>query len=372
MTGRAGVRVLITTDAVGGVWSYATTLANGLVASGCEVYLVTMGPQPQPDQIAATARPGVHVIPTDLALEWQDPAGEDFDRAAERLRKLERQLAPDLVHLNSYREAALEWTSPVLVTAHSCVNSWALACGERDFLSEPRWRRYSAAVACGLDAAQAWVGPTYAFSGVIRKLYQPAGSGTAIWNGVPAARDEIGQKEDFILAAGRMWDRAKNLAALAEAANHLDWPILVAGPTGTSGNDPTSPIELLGPLSSRALRQRMHRASVFVSPALYEPFGLSVLEAASAGCALVLSDIPTFRELWDGAAAFVDPNDSGALHRELAAICAGDLRRRQLQQAARERSRVYSVERMVAAYRRLYSDVLSEAGEPRLRAGACA
>ncbi len=31
-------------------------------------------------------------------------------------------------------------------------------------------------------------------------------------------------------------------------------------------------------------------------PARYEPFGLSVLEAALSGCALVLGDIPSLRE----------------------------------------------------------------------------
>jgi hypothetical protein len=38
-----------------------------------------------------------------------------------------------------------------------------------------------------------------------------------------------------------------------------------------------------------------------------EPFGLAVLEAAQAGCPLVLSDLPGFRELWDGAALFRRP-----------------------------------------------------------------
>ncbi len=58
---------------------------------------------------------------------------------------------------------------------------------------------------------------------------------------------------------------------------------------------------------------------MFTSLALYEPFGLGVLEAAQAGCALVLSDIATHRELWEGAAVFVDPADAdgvaGALDR---------------------------------------------------------
>ena len=34
-------------------------------------------------------------------------------------------------------------------------------------------------------------------------------------------------------------------------------------------------------------------------PARYEPFGLSILEAALSGCALVLGDLPSLRELWD-------------------------------------------------------------------------
>jgi glycosyltransferase involved in cell wall biosynthesis len=110
----------------------------------------------------------------------------------------------------------------------------------------------------------------------------------------------------------------------------------------------------MGDLRHDELRSRMQHASIFVSPALYEPFGLSVLEAASAGCALVLSDIPTFRELWDGAALFVDPQDDVALHRALAGLCEDERARARLQLAARERSRRYGLCDMVEAYRDLY------------------
>src|SRR3546814_15067984 len=64
------------------------------------------------------------------------------------------------------------------------------------------------------------------------------------------------------------------------------------------------------------------RAGIFVSPSLYEPFGLAVLEAAMSGCALLLSDIPTFRELWDGAAVFTPAGDSDALADRLQAMAA--------------------------------------------------
>ena len=62
------------------------------------------------------------------------------------------------------------------------------------------------------------------------------------------------------------------------------------------------------------------RAAVFAAPARYEPFGLGILEAALSGCALVLGDIASLRELWDGAAEFVDPDDPQALAAALDAL----------------------------------------------------
>ena len=81
----------------------------------------------------------------------------------------------------------------------------------------------------------------------------------------------------------------------------------------------------------------------------YEPFGLAVLEAAQAGCALVLSDIPTFRELWDGAAMFVPPGRRRRLAAPLEPSCAPDRPLPRSGQAARERAGRYSLARMARA-----------------------
>src|SRR5436853_6343440 len=119
------------------------------------------------------------------------------------------------------------------------------------------------------------------------------------------------------------------------------------------GND-TGELMLIGDLSHGALRSRMQRAAIFVSPARYEPFGLAVLEAAAAGCALVLSDIPSFRELWNGAALFVAPDDIEGLRTTLADLCNDQRRRTQLQRAAFARARRYSMTQMAGGYAELY------------------
>ena len=115
----------MTTDAIGGVWTYATTLAKALCERQHRVSLAVLGPAPRPDQLAGLSSvPRLHVEVTDLALEWLDPEAQDAAHASTVLVALERRLAPDIIHLNGYREACAPWAHPVLVMAHSCVGSW--------------------------------------------------------------------------------------------------------------------------------------------------------------------------------------------------------------------------------------------------------
>jgi glycosyltransferase involved in cell wall biosynthesis len=108
-------------------------------------------------------------------------------------------------------------------------------------------------------------------------------------------------------------------------------------------------------LPQRELAALYARAAVYALPARYEPFGLSVLEAAHAGCALVLGDIPSLRETWDGAALFVPPDDCAALRRALLRLCADASLRDLLSAIARDRAAAFTPERMAAAYAESYA-----------------
>jgi glycosyltransferase involved in cell wall biosynthesis len=356
--------VLITTDAVGGVWVHSTALAQALTARGWHVSLITLGPAPSREQLlAVVGNPEIDIEVTNLELEWQDPDGHDHQRALDYLTGLGRRLDPDMVHLNGFREALAVWRAPVVVTAHSCVRSWWRACrgGEP---REARWAYYTAQVEAGLNAADAWTAPTAAFRDTMVALYNPARQGSVIHNGIPE-RERPAQvaKEPSILAAGRLWDEAKNIAILPKAAEGTCWPVQVAGAVQEKGSGlhpvPISgPIEWLGELPHGALLQAMERASIFVAPAFYEPFGLGVLEAASCGCALVLADIPTFRELWDGAALFINPRDPKGLTALLNTLAANDGFRRCFQNAASRRASRYSLDAQVAAYERVYAELI--------------
>jgi glycosyltransferase involved in cell wall biosynthesis len=370
MNALSNIRILMTADTVGGVWTYASGLASSLATSGAHVCLVTMGPRPRADQ-REMLPPSVQVVESDLALEWQDPEGRDIARAREFLAMVESRLKPDIIHLNSYREATFAWQAPVVVVAHSCVNSWAQACEDSAYLAEPKWQHYTSLVAEALDQADAWVSPSRAFGDVVCDLYRPRTRCVVIRNG-GTPRGPL-PKNCEILAAGRMWDRAKNLPLLAAAGEDLDWPIVVAGATSKSAESQAPGIELLGEIPHAELVARMQAAAIFVSPARYEPFGLSVLEAAGAGCALVLSDIPGFRELWDGAAVFVSAGEVDGLRGALIDLCADSRSRAWLQQAALTRAKHYSMQQMTAEYGRLYRRLLSGRSNAGSRlVGACA
>ncbi len=355
MPPRRPLRVMMTTDAVGGVWIYCSTLARALCGRGLEVALVTLGPQPRPDQLEAVAGiSGLTLEITDLALEWIDPEGLDFRRATERLLEIEDRIRPDVVHLNSYREAMSAWRAPVIVVAHSCVRSWWLACHEEE-PREPRWLTYMENVHAGLTAATRWLAPTSSFRNTITKLYRPEGAGLVISNGIEEQVPRT-TKQRFILAAGRQWDEAKNLSMLRRVAPRVPWPIQTNGPLDIRSEDDRQG-ERSRELSHPALLEVMRRASILASPAVYEPFGLTILEAAAAGCALVLSDIDTLHELWDGAALFVDAHDDAAWQAALTCLARDDALRKDLQKRAAERAQRFPLAATAEAYVKLYLEL---------------
>jgi glycosyltransferase involved in cell wall biosynthesis len=166
---------------------------------------------------------------------------------------------------------------------------------------------------------------------------------------------------DFAFTAGRLWDRGKDLATLDRAASRLGVPVKAAGALiGPNGD--TASFEHLstpGPMDERALAGCLAARPVFVSSAVYEPFGLAVLEAAAAGCPLVLSDISSFRELWGDAATFVTPRDETGFAEAVEALI-GDARMRLAQgEKARRVARLYTVERMAARMAAIYRQLPS-------------
>jgi len=352
-------RLLMTADPIGGVWSYALTLAQALQPFGIDIVLATMGAPLQASQREAVQRlDNVTLFESTYQLEWMHEPWEEVEAAGAWLLELDKQMKPRVVHVNGYVHAALPWQCPSLVVGHSCVLSWYAAV--KHTAAPAVWKRYRQAITRGLRHAALVTAPTMAMLAALRDHYGTFAAAHAIPNGCRTQGLSPGAKEPFIFTAGRVWDEAKNIAALDQIASHLPWPVYIAGETRhPNGTAVCLHYAIgLGQLPFQEVAMWLRRAAIFALPARYEPFGLSALEAGLAGCALVLGDIPSLREVWHDAALFVPPEQPEALEAALLGLIADTSRRWHMAHEAHTRAQQFTPERMAQGYMTLYRQLI--------------
>ena len=357
--------VLMTADAVGGVWSYALGLCAAL--PDIRFILATLGPRPRPAQHAAVSQlDNVILAQSDFRLEWMTGGQADITASTRWLEALAVQHAVDLVHVNGYAQARLGSDRPIVTVAHSDVLSWWKAVhGEA---APAEWHGYRRQVVGGLRAADCVVAPTRAVQDDLRRQYGlPLWNARIIPNGIDLSAFMPRPKRPVIMAAGRIWDEAKNLRLLDDIAPRLDWPIEIAGETShpEQGVADLRQARLLGVLRPEEMRRHLAEAAIFAAPALYEPFGLTVLEAAAAGCALVLGDIASLRENWEGAAIFLPPGDASAWQAALTRLINNREERERLAAAAHIRAKHFTLANTARRYRALYCDLIGDRAKGR-------
>jgi glycosyltransferase involved in cell wall biosynthesis len=343
--------ILISTDAVGGVWRYTQTLALGLVQRGWSVTVLCLGPAPSKSAVAELMRNGIEIRICDLPLDWLATAPEQVHEAGKTIARIAEAVGADSIHLHSPSYAACDsFPVPVVATSHSCLGTWWDSVRAGAPPADFTWRILLHGE--GLVRVDQVICPTEAFAARTADYYGLMIPPLAIHNGLmPTSGSLQAHAQPFAFTAGRLWDEAKNIAALEAAAPSTVLPIVAAGDVqGPQGNSVSyRGLRLLGHLDQDRLQRILASRPIYVAPALYEPFGLSILEAARAGCPLVLGDIATLRELWSDAAIFVQPRDPHAIADALNRLYRDDGMRANLGDAARERSSAYHARAFVDA-----------------------
>lgn len=343
----------MTADTIGGVWTYALELTLALQAFGVEVHMATMGKKLNQSQWKeADTLHNLKIYESDYALEWMDNPWQDVESAGRWLLSLAREIQPDLIHLNNYIHGALSWPAPVLMVGHSCVLSWWEAVKKER--APAYWHTYADLVKKGLQHANAVVGISQTMLNCLHRHYGPISYAKVIYNGREKKGFTPETKAPVIYSMGRLWDEAKNIHALQCIAGQLSWPVYVAGDDQGKLQAATNNFHLLGKLSMPEVKQWLSKAGIYVMPARYEPFGLSLLEAALSGCALVAGDIPSLRELWEGAALFADPENPQALCQQIEKLIQQPELRQNLAVAAMKRAEKFSLQQMGVQYMDVY------------------
>ncbi|WP_205624979.1 glycosyltransferase family 4 protein [Geminicoccus roseus] len=333
---------MITLDAVGGVWRYAMDLAIGLESESIRTLLVGAGPEPDQKRRAECARAGIELAWTDAPLDWLAADAAALDRVPATLERIAREWQADLLHLNLPSQAAgLRADLPVVVASHSCVATWWAAVRGSELPSAWRWQhRLNRA---GFARAEVVLAPSRSHGAALECAYGPLRRLAVVHNATAVTPLPSG-KNEMVLSAGRWWDEGKNGRVLDEASAAIAWPVVMAGALEGPNGERIAfrHAHAPGELPSSEMQALMRKAAIFAAPSRYEPFGLAVLEAAANGAALVLADIPTFREIWNGVALFVRPDDPNAYAEAIRQLAGDPPLRWNLAEEARCRSRCFT------------------------------
>jgi glycosyltransferase involved in cell wall biosynthesis len=205
-----------------------------------------------------------------------------------------------------------------------------------------------------LEASLAAADQVIAVSETVRKEIlevRPTAQVAVVYNGLDAscveplpasALEEVRLKlhlpDGFILAVGHLEPR-KNYIRLLEAMAALRDRSAMPPPLVIIGNDSgelpllqrkitelglSHFVRVLRDLSDVEVRCAYQLCRLFVFPSTYEGFGIPILEAMAAGCPMVLSDLPVFREITQDQSLYFSPHDPESIANAIATMLASD------------------------------------------------
>src|SRR5579859_1741312 len=360
------MHVLMTADTLGGVWTYTRELVTQLSRRGVKVTLVSFGEIPSVSQSEwLEDLPGVSYHPTAFRLEWMQDAQPDLEQSADFLKALIAETKPDLLHLSQFFYGAIQVNLPRVVVAHSDVVSWWVSVHGTEPPGSEWIRQYRKNVAGGLAGADLVIAPTgWILNQICRHHGEPKRKAVVHNGRDPDLFSTEVAKENYAISVGRLCDAGKQAVLLLR--DDLPLRTILVGPeqspegviayAKSMGRLPN--LEMLGPQSEAQLSQLFGRATMYVATSRYEPFGLAPLEAALSRCALVVNDIPTFRELWGEDAIYFVRNNSQHLQLTIQELASNPERcseyaGRVLELARRQ----FSSEQMARNYLKLYREL---------------
>lgn len=331
---RIGIVCPYSFDQPGGVQAHVLDLGSTLIAQGHDVQV--LGPATQAADVPEFVVRGGRSIPIPyngsvarLALGPQVIA---------RTKRFIREGRFDLLHIHepnspSYSLVALALAhGPIVATYHASASTSAVLRIVLPFL-RPSLEKIRGSIAVS-ELARRWQVEMVGGDPVLI----PNGVDISAFNGTP----DMDPPE--IVFLGRLDEPRKGLDIFLDAVAGITQPVKVtvigAGDhRRLSSSSP--PVEFVGRVSDVRKAEILGRASIYVAPNTgSESFGIVLVEAMAARCAVVASDLEAFRAVCGSAGHYFPTGNAVALRTELNRLlahpeerrAAGDNGRRQAEQ----------------------------------------
>jgi glycosyltransferase involved in cell wall biosynthesis len=153
--------------------------------------------------------------------------------------------------------------------------------------------------------------------------------GDHILERIAKIKNRFGIDRSYIFSVGTLEPR-KNIEMLVDSFMELsdaelkEYALVITGEPGWKCKSVLAKIRkhagriiYTGRIEEEELRLLYRGASLFVYPSLYEGFGLPPLEAMASGCPVIASDTSSLREILQGSAMLISPNDRKQLQEAM-------------------------------------------------------
>jgi len=301
-----------------------------------------------------------------------------------RLRRMLRQLRPEVVHLHLLwselwgAAAARGLGARVVITGH-CTHDARATSGAARLCSRFAARTASATIAISTSVAEyraRCCGDSPDRMQVIHNGVEPGECAAA--DEREAARSKLGlpRAGKVVGAVARLhWVKGLDTflagaALLARWHRELRFMVVGGGPQAGELRDLASRLGLdgrvlfTGELSAEGVRQALAAMDLFVLPSVREGLGIAVIEAMAAGLAVVASDCEGIAEVIEEGrdALLFPPGDVRALAGQVDYLLRHPEHARRLGSAGRRRARdEFSLERMVTGVEGVYAGAVGAA-----------
>ncbi len=168
-----------------------------------------------------------------------------------------------------------------------------------------------------------------------------------------------------ILFASRLFPRkgAQHMLQALESVDLTGWDVIIAGdgpmlgPLQEQAHQLGLDVQFPGFVKGQELQDLYASSAIFVFPSLHDNFPVVLLEALSAGCAVITNNVTGMPEVVGDAGVLVKPHDIAGLRAAIVGLMGDENRRRQLGDMARQRVESFAWGRILAQHLEVYGRV---------------
>lgn len=173
-------------------------------------------------------------------------------------------------------------------------------------------------------------------------------------------------RKPYIIYTGSVYPH-KNVERLIQATCKLELNLVIVGSRNVfldrvveyvKRHHAENQVNFLGFVPDEDLVVLYKNAKAFVFPSLSEGFGLPGIEAMTAGCPVVCSDIPVFHEIYENAAVYFNPENVDNIARKIGEVINDPKTGSDLVKRGKMHAKQFSWKKMAEETLKVYEAVL--------------